>query len=233
VQSYYHRQIYTFCYLLAAAWPLFYGTDFLQENVLLCATWALACAAMSVFTLLPAIKVEDSNMMYVDLTVDQSTRLTLDSPSLLGGFLILLVGVVYLAFEKELLLQSSPSISKKVAAVEVSEDGVSRIILGAQVGLVALAMVVTRSSVASLQAKQGLPLGTQVVGWATLSELLFFFFFLQTPILCLCMIWTGHIHSGIILHLVSFCFRTSTRTNVDPQPPYGLREDCEHLRARC
>ncbi len=31
-------------------------------------------------------------------------------------------------------------------------------------------MLVTRSSVASLQAKQGLPLGTQMVGWLTLGE---------------------------------------------------------------
>ena len=34
----------------------------------------------------------------------------------------------------------------------------------------ALAIIVTRSSVASLQAKQGLPIGTQMVGWITLSE---------------------------------------------------------------
>lgn len=61
-------------------------------------------------------------------------------------------------------------------------DGVSRAILGLQVGLVALAMLVTRSSVASLQTKQGLPLGTQIAGWATLgkySVLVSFFFFLQ------------------------------------------------------
>jgi hypothetical protein len=31
-------------------------------------------------------------------------------------------------------------------------------------------MIVTRSSVASLQAKKGLPLGTQVVGWFTLGK---------------------------------------------------------------
>lgn len=47
-----------------------------------------------------------------------------------------------------------------------------------QVGLIALAIVVTRSSVASLQAKQGLPLGTQVLGWITLSK---FFPFLSIP----------------------------------------------------
>lgn len=63
-------------------------------------------------------------------------------------------------------------------------DGVSRVILGLQVGLVALAMLVTRSSVASLQTKQGLPLGTQIAGWATLGKycsgfFFLFFFFLQ------------------------------------------------------
>lgn len=58
-------------------------------------------------------------------------------------------------------------------------DGVSRAILGLQVGLVALAMLVTRSSVASLQTKQGLPLGTQIAGWATLGKYCFGFFSLQ------------------------------------------------------
>lgn len=39
-----------------------------------------------------------------------------------------------------------------------------------QIGLVLLAMVVTRSSALSLQAKLGLPRGNQVVGWIVLSE---------------------------------------------------------------
>jgi hypothetical protein len=56
-------------------------------------------------------------------------------------------------------------------------DGVSRVILGLQVGLVALAMLVTRLSVASLQTKQGLPLGTQIAGWATLGKYCSGFFF--------------------------------------------------------
>lgn len=40
--------------------------------------------------------------------------------------------------------------------------------MGIQVGLILLAIIVTRSSIASLQAKKGLPLGNQIVGWFTL-----------------------------------------------------------------
>ena len=46
----------------------------------------------------------------------------------------------------------------------------SQTIIGVQVGLIILAMVVTRSSVVSLQAKQGLPIGNQVVGWLVLGK---------------------------------------------------------------
>ncbi|KAK5760840.1 Glycosyl phosphatidyl inositol anchor synthesis [Elasticomyces elasticus] len=147
VQSYYHREIYTICYLLATAWPAFYGMQFLLENIILCATWALGCVSMSIFTLLPAIKTESTTMI------------------LIGGLLILAVGVIYI--EKSLLSSTSRSKSGLGAP---KADGTSRMILGIQVGLVALAMLVTRSSVASLQAKQGLPLGTQLVGWFTLAS---------------------------------------------------------------
>jgi phosphatidylinositol glycan class N len=40
--------------------------------------------------------------------------------------------------------------------------------MGLQIGIILLTIIVTRSSVASLQAKQGLPLGNQVVGWFVL-----------------------------------------------------------------
>jgi phosphatidylinositol glycan class N len=36
--------------------------------------------------------------------------------------------------------------------------------------MILLAVIVTRSSVASLQAKEGLPLGNQVVGWFVLGK---------------------------------------------------------------
>lgn len=102
---------------------------------------------MSIFTLLPAMKIEDANLI------------------LLGGLLILSVGVLYILLEKSLLVQAAPS---KDGLASNKVDGISRTIMGVQVGLVALAMLVTRTSVASLQAKQGLPLGAQVVGWVTL-----------------------------------------------------------------
>ena len=76
------------------------------------------------------------------------------------------IGLLYLLFEKSIIVQSK---SAKTSLATVAPDTLSRAILGAQVGLVALAMLVTRSSVTSLQAKKGLPLGTQIVGWFTLG----------------------------------------------------------------
>ena len=62
-QSYYHREIYTICYLLAVPWPILYGIGFVKQNWTLCLTWALGCTAMSIFTVLPANKVEDMSLM--------------------------------------------------------------------------------------------------------------------------------------------------------------------------
>ena len=77
---------------------------------------------------------------------------------------MLAVGVLYLLFEKSIVTPSP----KDVSIAPVS-DGVSRSIIGLQIGLIALAMLVTRSSVTSLQAKRGLPLGNQVMGWLVLG----------------------------------------------------------------
>jgi len=117
VQSYYHREIYTICYLLGILWPGLYGGEFVRDNAVLCATWALGCASMSAFTLLPANKVESSGMI------------------LAGGALILLLGVAYLALEKSLLVSATPEQDKKGLSA-VKADGLSRMILGAQVRLV-------------------------------------------------------------------------------------------------
>ncbi|KAF2098690.1 GPI ethanolamine phosphate transferas-like protein [Rhizodiscina lignyota] len=146
-QSYFHREMYTICYLLGMAWPASYGFEFMKQHVVLIATWALSCAMMSTFTLLPAIKTESINLILV------------------GGFLMFAVGALYLLLEKSILLDSK---SAKGELAETKPDSLSRTILGVQVGLIALSMLVTRSSVTSIQARQGLPLGTQVVGWIVL-----------------------------------------------------------------
>lgn len=41
---------------------------------------------------------------------------------------------------------------------------------GIQIGLIALSVIVTKSSIESLQSRNGLPLGNQVVGWIVLGE---------------------------------------------------------------
>ena len=75
---------------------------------------------------------------------------------------MVLVGVLYILFEKSIL-------SSTIGSKQASLDGLSATLLGVQIGLIMLAMIITRSSVASLQAKKGLPLGNQVVGWMILS----------------------------------------------------------------
>ncbi|KAF2748611.1 GPI ethanolamine phosphate transferase 1 [Sporormia fimetaria CBS 119925] len=145
VQSYFQREIFTICYLLATTWPAFYGYGFVKQNALLVATWVSSCMLMSVFTLLPANKVEDLTLILV------------------GGLLMFTVGLVYLCYESEILKDGSSQEQPAKTATNV----LSRSIVGVQVGLVALAMIVTRSSVWYIRAREGLPLGTKAVGWAT------------------------------------------------------------------
>ncbi|EED18281.1 GPI-anchor biosynthetic protein (Mcd4), putative [Talaromyces stipitatus ATCC 10500] len=140
VQSYCHREIFTILFILAAFWPLFYGKAFISRHLALTAAWFVGCCLMSIFTLLPVVKVEDT------------TTITI------GGMLMFLAGLFYLAFEETITKGTGHPIS--VAG--------SRIIMGIQLGMILLAVIVTRSSALSLQAKAGLPLGNQIVGWIVL-----------------------------------------------------------------
>jgi len=101
------------------------------------------------------------------LTIQSDLADNLVTYSVFGGFLMGFVGLLYLLFEERLL--SSYTSGEKVSS---SARGLSRTILGLQVGLIVLATVVTRSSVASLQAKRGLPKGNQVMGWTILGNYL-------------------------------------------------------------
>jgi len=80
---------------------------------------------------------------------------------------MVVIGILYLVFEDFVLsdfVWSKSSSSTK--------NHTSRMLVGVQTGLTLLAIVVTRSSALSLQAKKGLPLGNQVVGWIILGEFL-------------------------------------------------------------
>ncbi|KAH6899065.1 Phosphatidylinositolglycan class N-domain-containing protein [Thelonectria olida] len=142
--SYIHREILTGLYILGAFWPIINGVSFLQSNLLLSLTWFVSCLAMSTFTLLPAMKVENIPLILV------------------GGALMVLVGLGYLVFEDHVLSDFSSPKTKR------ERLHTSRALLGVQIGLTILSIFVTRTSAMSLQAKQGLPRGSQIVGWIVL-----------------------------------------------------------------
>ena len=63
--GYIHREILSILFVLGAFWPVVYGISFLQKHAALSVTWFLSCLSMSTFTLLPAMKTEDVNLMLV------------------------------------------------------------------------------------------------------------------------------------------------------------------------
>lgn len=147
--GYIHREVLTVLFVIAAFWPLASGVSFVRTHPTLSMVWAVSCLSMSSFTLLPpAMKEERINTIT------------------LGGVLMVAIGILYLAFEEKVLSDFSTTVSK----TKLPRKEISRTLVGVQVGLIALAVVVTRSSVLSLQAKQGLPRGNQVVGWLVLSK---------------------------------------------------------------
>jgi len=67
--GYIHREILSILFVLGAFWPAVYGISFLQKHAALSATWFFSCLSMSTFTLLPALKTEDVNLMYVVIRI--------------------------------------------------------------------------------------------------------------------------------------------------------------------
>lgn len=147
--GYIHREVLTVLYIVGAFWPVASGLSFVQGHLTLSLVWAVSCLSMSTFTLLPAMKAENITLI------------------MLGGSLMVAVGILYLVFEDHILADFSATAPKP----RTNKQHSSRVFIGLQIGLIALAMVVTRSSALSLQAKQGLPRGNQLVGWLVLGEL--------------------------------------------------------------
>ncbi|ODA78475.1 hypothetical protein RJ55_05856 [Drechmeria coniospora] len=147
--GYIYREILTGIFVLLSVWPATYGISFLEKHAVLSMTWLASCLAMSTFTLLPAMKVESVPLI------------------LIGGTAMALIGVLYLLLEDH-VLSEFPRDRKTGPSGDGTDRMVRRIVTGVQTGLIPLAMLVTRSSALSLQAKQGLPLGNQMVAWSVL-----------------------------------------------------------------
>ncbi|KAI0532569.1 GPI ethanolamine phosphate transferase 1 [Xylaria digitata] len=145
--GYIHREVFTVLFIIASLFPVALGASFLRRHLSLGATWFTSCLLMSTFTLLPANKVEDVQLI------------------MLGGSLMVAIGVLYLIFEDKLLADFSSSTKPQP---QQKLNHISRALIGVQTGLIILAMIVTRSSALSMQAKQGLPRGNQIVGWLVL-----------------------------------------------------------------
>ncbi|RKF83047.1 GPI ethanolamine phosphate transferase 1 [Golovinomyces cichoracearum] len=142
-QGYTYREVFSLLFVCAAFWPLSYGFIFVAQNRENVAIWILSCFTMSSFTLLPAIKSENLAVI------------------MCGGLLMVIIGITFLIFEDELVAKSS-------TPPEINNNLLSRSIMGAQIGLIILSMIITYSSVVSLQAKSGLPRGNQILGWVTI-----------------------------------------------------------------
>lgn len=79
VVAYGERRIISFLWFLASVTPLFYSTV-LKDTKMLSTAWAALCFAMSTFTLLPTVQVEDIRFVT------------------LGGAIMVVVGVTYIAY---------------------------------------------------------------------------------------------------------------------------------------
>lgn len=113
---------------------------------------------------------------------------------------MIIIGLLYLALEDFFLSDFSWASRKDSAKPGVA---IGRVVVGAQIGLTLLAIIVTRSSALSLQAKQGLPIGNQVVGWIVLGE------WIEGP---MCK-WQTAYNSTVISFLMPIGYKLDTTTH--------------------
>lgn len=63
VMGYFHREVFSACFVLAGFWPLLNGWTFIKSNKSLVAFWPVCCFLMSTFTMLPVVKQESELQM--------------------------------------------------------------------------------------------------------------------------------------------------------------------------
>ncbi|KAK9470851.1 Phosphatidylinositolglycan class N-domain-containing protein [Dipodascopsis tothii] len=143
VAGYFHREVFSVVFMLMSFWPVLQNRRLALKHKGLSALWFVCCWIMSVFTLLPVVKTEDLRQI------------------LAAGALMVALGLGTMVY---LVARASRSTNMKHAL-----SAYTMTLFGLQLGIVLLSMFVTASTVQSLQAQNGLPLGNQVVGWLTLG----------------------------------------------------------------
>ncbi|RNJ55512.1 Glycosyl phosphatidyl inositol anchor synthesis [Verticillium nonalfalfae] len=110
--GYIHREVLTGLYVLGSLWPATYGIGFLQRHTLLSLLWFVSCLVMSIFTLLPANKVENTAFV------------------VLGGLAMAAIGLAYLGFEDRLL--AAPSTKDQTIQRTATNLPIARALTGVQ-----------------------------------------------------------------------------------------------------
>ncbi|KAG6873897.1 hypothetical protein C0995_009676 [Termitomyces sp. Mi166 len=145
VVGYTHRFIWSIGFVLTGVvWPVSWPSQILKQNFFLAVVWGLVCLSAAVFPVLPVEKQESLPAI------------------LLGGCMILVCGV----FSARWVLNEAERVKGKQ-----SRQALTALFI-IQVTLIVAIMIITASSVRSLQAKQGLPLPNQVLGWIVLEHTL-------------------------------------------------------------
>ncbi|KAF3903788.1 hypothetical protein AA313_de0200889 [Arthrobotrys entomopaga] len=145
VYGYFQRIVFTICFILATTWPLSHGGDFVKRNVSTVVFWTVSCLSMSIFTVLPVIKIESLVQIHA------------------AGFLMLAAGIGYIAQGHRIFKPHEQKFLQAFNGLYMQS------LLGFQCGLIVLSMIVTHGSVVSLRSKQGLPFGNRVLGWSILG----------------------------------------------------------------
>ncbi|PFH47133.1 hypothetical protein AMATHDRAFT_152882 [Amanita thiersii Skay4041] len=142
VMGYTHRSIWSIGFFITGVlWPLTWPAGLRQDNMPAILLWGASCAVTGLFPLLPVDKSE--NLLLIEL----------------GGVVMLVIARVCMPYVMRSVEKRSGTIGAEALKIR----------LYVQMALVIVSMVVTASSVRSLQAKLGLPIWNQIVGWIVLT----------------------------------------------------------------
>ncbi|KAK2465877.1 hypothetical protein APHAL10511_001518 [Amanita phalloides] len=141
VMGYTHRSIWSIGFLvIGVVWPSTWPVALRKENTAAVVFWGMSCVVTGVFPLLPVNMTESLALIE------------------LGGFVMVTISWVCIPYVVR-------SVEKRKGA-----DGANALKMRwrVQIALIIIAMMVTASSVRNLQAKRGLPLRNQTIGWVVL-----------------------------------------------------------------